>query len=161
MEPNPTERQGMLKFIGPLFSYSRSVHCLQLPWLGATRCRPTSAHNGEGNQGGHYPFDQQLTRGKTKRRQLFYVAEYFYAVSAAFIKCSIAVTLLRISAAHRSIEVSLWAVISMTCIAAIVFCAGIANICMVPRQTCIKNICLRSQAIRSTRSGESPMGRVI
>ncbi|KAF2017903.1 hypothetical protein BU24DRAFT_161861 [Aaosphaeria arxii CBS 175.79] len=61
--------------------------------------------------------------------KLFYIAEYFYAVSAMFIKISVAVTLLRIASGQRPIEWALWLIIGATIIAAIVFCVGIANIC--------------------------------
>jgi hypothetical protein len=74
---------------------------------------------------------QREVRGhKTNHIQIFYIAEYFYAVSAMFIKCSIAVTLLRIASGRRRFNWSLWAIIGATCIAALVFCVGIANICM-------------------------------
>ncbi|XPS77413.1 hypothetical protein M3J09_009439 [Ascochyta lentis] len=65
----------------------------------------------------------------SKGIKTFYVAEYFYAVSAAFIKSSIAVTLMRIAATQRRYNWSLHAIIGLTWIAAIVFCAGIASIC--------------------------------
>lgn len=70
-----------------------------------------------------------LHRSKADGSWTFYVAEYFYAVSAAFIKSSIAVTLLRISASQRHYNWSLYTIIGMTWVAAIVFCAGIASIC--------------------------------
>ncbi|KAF2134326.1 hypothetical protein P153DRAFT_331419 [Dothidotthia symphoricarpi CBS 119687] len=66
---------------------------------------------------------------KSKGTKLFYIAEYFYAVSAMFIKCSIAVTLLRIAGTRRRFNWSLWAIIGASVIAALVFCVGIANIC--------------------------------
>ncbi|KAH7397129.1 hypothetical protein BKA66DRAFT_408557 [Pyrenochaeta sp. MPI-SDFR-AT-0127] len=59
----------------------------------------------------------------------FYIAEYFYAVSAMFIKISVAVTLLRIAVARKPFVWTLWALIGATIIAALVFCIGIANIC--------------------------------
>lgn len=59
----------------------------------------------------------------------FYVAEYFYAVSAAIIKCSISVTLLRIAASQRRYNYSLFAIMGITWVAAIVFVSGIASIC--------------------------------
>ncbi|KAL1606013.1 hypothetical protein SLS59_003137 [Nothophoma quercina] len=65
----------------------------------------------------------------SKGIKLFYVAEYFYAVSAAIIKCSISVTLLRIAASQRLYNWSIYIIIGLTWIAAIVFCAGIASIC--------------------------------
>ncbi|KAF2703584.1 hypothetical protein K504DRAFT_391806 [Pleomassaria siparia CBS 279.74] len=68
--------------------------------------------------------------------KMFYINEYFYCTGAMFIKCSIAVTLLRISSAHSNpfITWAIWAVLVATWIAAIVFIAGIANICY-PIQT--------------------------
>ncbi|KAF1945262.1 hypothetical protein EJ02DRAFT_51235 [Clathrospora elynae] len=61
--------------------------------------------------------------------KLFYIAEYFYAVSAMFIKISVAVALLRIAATRPPFKWALWGLIGATCIAALVFCVGIANIC--------------------------------
>jgi hypothetical protein len=66
----------------------------------------------------------------TKSLKLFYIAEYFYAISAMFIKISVAVTLLRIASARPVFQWALWAVIAATVIAALVFVVGIANICM-------------------------------
>jgi hypothetical protein len=61
--------------------------------------------------------------------QLFYIAEYFYAVSAMFIKISVAVALLRIAAARPLFAWGLWGLIAITIVAALVFVVGIANIC--------------------------------
>jgi hypothetical protein len=65
----------------------------------------------------------------TDKTQLFYIAEYFYAVSAMFIKISVAVTLLRIASTRPVFQWSLYALIAATAIAALVFVVGIANIC--------------------------------
>jgi hypothetical protein len=62
--------------------------------------------------------------------QIFYIAEYFYATSAAFIKISVAVALLRIAVARPLFKWALWGLIAATTIAALVFVVGIANICM-------------------------------
>lgn len=62
-------------------------------------------------------------------RQLFYIAEYFYCVSAMFIKISVAVALLRIAAGRPFFRWGLWALIGACMVAALVFCVGIANIC--------------------------------
>jgi hypothetical protein len=64
-----------------------------------------------------------------KNLKLFYVAEYFYSVSAMFIKISVAVALLRIAANRRFFKWGLWALIAATMVAALVFISGIANIC--------------------------------
>ncbi|KAF2853525.1 hypothetical protein T440DRAFT_515652 [Plenodomus tracheiphilus IPT5] len=61
--------------------------------------------------------------------KLFYIAEYFYAVSAMFIKISVAVTLLRIATGRRPYTWTLYGLIAATSIAALVFVVGIANIC--------------------------------
>ncbi|PVI01153.1 hypothetical protein DM02DRAFT_613898 [Periconia macrospinosa] len=61
--------------------------------------------------------------------KLFYVAEYFYAVSATIIKISVAVTLLRIADSRPPFKWTLWGIIGATVVAALVFCVGIANIC--------------------------------
>ena len=70
----------------------------------------------------------QRTKGLT-RLQLFYIAEYFYCISAMFIKISVAVALLRIAVARPFFKWGLWALIGACVIAALVFCVGIANIC--------------------------------
>ncbi|KFZ04955.1 hypothetical protein V501_08804 [Pseudogymnoascus sp. VKM F-4519 (FW-2642)] len=61
--------------------------------------------------------------------KLFFIAEFFYASGASFIKCSIAITLLRIADTRRSFMWTIWAIMAATAISAIVFIAGIANIC--------------------------------
>ncbi|KAG9201977.1 hypothetical protein G6514_005172 [Epicoccum nigrum] len=61
--------------------------------------------------------------------KIFWIAEFFYATGAATIKCSISVTLIRIAANQRRYNYSIYAIIALTWIAAIVFCAGIASIC--------------------------------
>ncbi|KFY00763.1 hypothetical protein V490_01210 [Pseudogymnoascus sp. VKM F-3557] len=61
--------------------------------------------------------------------KLFFIAEFFYASGAAFIKCSIAITLLRIADSRRSFTWTIWVIMGATGISAIVFIAGIANIC--------------------------------
>ncbi|KAI4643561.1 hypothetical protein J4E93_006571 [Alternaria ventricosa] len=65
----------------------------------------------------------------SKGTKLFYIAEYFYAVSAMFVKISVAVALLRIAVGRRFFTWALWALIGATMVAALVFCIGIANIC--------------------------------
>ncbi|KAJ4987870.1 hypothetical protein SVAN01_06600 [Stagonosporopsis vannaccii] len=65
----------------------------------------------------------------SKGIKIFYIAEYFYAVSAAVIKCSISVTILRIAASQRRYDYSIYLIMGLTWVAAIVFCAGIASIC--------------------------------
>jgi hypothetical protein len=47
-----------------------------------------------------------------------------------FIKFSVAVALLRIAAGRKPFQWTLWALIGLIFIAALVFCVGIANICM-------------------------------
>ncbi|KAG9240188.1 hypothetical protein BJ878DRAFT_527641 [Calycina marina] len=59
----------------------------------------------------------------------FFIAEFFYASSAVAIKYSIAITLLRIATARRSFTYIIWLLIFISIAAAIVFIAGIANIC--------------------------------
>lgn len=62
-------------------------------------------------------------------QKLFFIAEYFYASGAVAIKCSIAVTLLRIAATRRRFAWTIWGIIIATIISCIVFIAGISNIC--------------------------------
>ncbi|RFU74907.1 hypothetical protein TARUN_7325 [Trichoderma arundinaceum] len=61
--------------------------------------------------------------------KLFFIAEFFYASSTVFIKCSIAITLLRIAESSRRYKWTIWSVIIATCISCIVFIVGISNIC--------------------------------
>ncbi|KAH9863703.1 hypothetical protein J1614_009635 [Plenodomus biglobosus] len=61
--------------------------------------------------------------------KLFYIAEYFYAVSAMFIKISVAVTLLRIATNRRPFTWTIYGLIAAAIIAVLVFIIGIANIC--------------------------------
>jgi hypothetical protein len=68
-------------------------------------------------------------QSRTDCRKLFFIAEFFYASGAAVIKCSIAITLLRIADSRRSFTWTIWAIMAATAISAIVFIAGIANIC--------------------------------
>jgi len=62
-------------------------------------------------------------------QKLFFIAEFFYASGAVAIKCSIAVTLLRIADTRRRFAWTIWGIIFATIIAAVVFIIGIANIC--------------------------------
>lgn len=61
--------------------------------------------------------------------KLFFVAEFFYAAGATAIKCSIAVTLLRIADTRRRFVWTIWTLMVMSMIATIVFISGVANIC--------------------------------
>ncbi|KFY36228.1 hypothetical protein V494_05202 [Pseudogymnoascus sp. VKM F-4513 (FW-928)] len=61
--------------------------------------------------------------------KLFFIAEFFYASGAAFIKCSIAITLLRIADSRRGFTWTIWVIMAATGISAVVFIAGISNIC--------------------------------
>lgn len=65
----------------------------------------------------------------TEHKQLFFIAEFFYASGAVAIKCSIAVTLLRIAASRGHFVYSIWAVMIATVLSAIIFMIGVANIC--------------------------------
>ncbi|KAK6596387.1 hypothetical protein H4I95_10303 [Botrytis cinerea] len=60
---------------------------------------------------------------------LFFIAEFFYATGAVAIKCSIAVTLLRIADTRRRYVYTVWGIMVMTAISALIFIIGIANIC--------------------------------
>jgi hypothetical protein len=61
--------------------------------------------------------------------QLFFIAEFFYASAAVTIKCSIAVTLIRIADTRRRFVWTIWGIMIATAISAIIFMIGIANIC--------------------------------
>ncbi|KAF2642228.1 hypothetical protein P280DRAFT_297048 [Massarina eburnea CBS 473.64] len=89
----------------------------------ATLCIVCSFHGA-----GQHPADlPPLTMAKGVK--LFYIAEYFYAAGAMFIKISVAVTLLRIATSRRPFEIALWALIGATITTGLVFCIGIANVC--------------------------------
>jgi hypothetical protein len=61
--------------------------------------------------------------------KLFFIAEFFYAAGAAIIKCSIAVTLLRIADSRRRYVWTIYLIMATTTMSAIIFIIGIANIC--------------------------------
>ncbi|TGO61670.1 hypothetical protein BOTNAR_0125g00150 [Botryotinia narcissicola] len=61
--------------------------------------------------------------------KLFFIADFFYATGAVAIKCSIAVTLLRIADTRRCYVYTVWGIMIMTAISALIFMIGIANIC--------------------------------
>lgn len=61
--------------------------------------------------------------------KLFFIAEFFYSSAAATVKCSIAVTLLRISDAQPLITWTIRGIMFASISAAIIFMSGVANIC--------------------------------
>ncbi|KAL3421925.1 hypothetical protein PVAG01_06081 [Phlyctema vagabunda] len=61
--------------------------------------------------------------------KLFFIAEFFYASAAVAIKCSIAVTLLRIADSRRRYVWTIWGIMIATFISAVIFIVTIANIC--------------------------------
>ncbi|KAJ8067637.1 hypothetical protein OCU04_003246 [Sclerotinia nivalis] len=69
------------------------------------------------------PYD--IARGT----KLFFIAEFFYASGAIAIKCSIAVTILRIADTRRRYVYTIWGIMIISVISALVFIVGIANIC--------------------------------
>jgi hypothetical protein len=116
------------KLRDPLLSDGSLVHRRMLLRFRAVRQNSTPFNYGEGCQSKL----SCLRVGQDLRlisSQLFYIAEYFYATSAAFIKISVAVALLRIAAARPLFKWALWGLIGATAIAALVFVVGIANIC--------------------------------
>ncbi|TVY23073.1 hypothetical protein LHYA1_G008191 [Lachnellula hyalina] len=66
---------------------------------------------------------------KMKGTKLFFIAEMFYASGAAAIKCSIAVTLLRIADTRRNFVYCIWAIIIFSILSSVIFIIGVANIC--------------------------------
>ncbi|KAK9419724.1 hypothetical protein SUNI508_07210 [Seiridium unicorne] len=68
-------------------------------------------------------------RQGTKATKLFFIAEFFYASCTVPIKCSISVCLLRIADARRRFVWTLYAIMGMAAIAAIIFIVAIANLC--------------------------------
>ncbi|RYO88452.1 hypothetical protein DL762_003746 [Monosporascus cannonballus] len=61
--------------------------------------------------------------------KLFFIAEFFYASSTVPIKCSICATLLRIADARRRFVWTLWGLMVLVAVAAVIFIVTIANIC--------------------------------
>ncbi|KAH7122014.1 hypothetical protein B0J13DRAFT_648138 [Dactylonectria estremocensis] len=61
--------------------------------------------------------------------KLFFIAEFFYAACTVPIKASICVTLLRIADSRRRFVWTIWGIIILMAIAAVVFILVIANIC--------------------------------
>jgi hypothetical protein len=61
--------------------------------------------------------------------KLFFIAEFFYASGAVVIKCSIAVTLLRIADSRRRFTWTIWCIMTATAVSAVIFIIGVANIC--------------------------------
>ncbi|KAK7959593.1 uncharacterized protein PG986_004447 [Apiospora aurea] len=75
-------------------------------------------------------YSNALTAGDIQiGTKIFFIAEFFYAACTVLIKCSISVTLLRIADARRRFVWTLWTVMGLTAIAAVVFILVIANIC--------------------------------
>ncbi|PQE31840.1 cation-transporting atpase 4 protein [Rutstroemia sp. NJR-2017a WRK4] len=66
---------------------------------------------------------------RMKGIKLFFIAEFFYASSAVTIKCSVAITLLRIAGSRRHYVWTIWGIMATTGISAIIFMIVIANIC--------------------------------
>ncbi|EED21068.1 conserved hypothetical protein [Talaromyces stipitatus ATCC 10500] len=66
---------------------------------------------------------------RMKGTKLFFIAEFFYSSGAAAIKCSIAVTLLRIAGSRSIATWTIGGVMFASIAAAIIFMAGVANIC--------------------------------
>ncbi|KAM5376453.1 hypothetical protein ACJZ2D_005507 [Fusarium nematophilum] len=64
-----------------------------------------------------------------KGTKLFFVAQFFYSACTVPIKTSICVALLRIADSRRRFAWTIWAVIMMTSIAAVVFIIATANVC--------------------------------
>ncbi|KAM3070181.1 hypothetical protein ACMFMG_003780 [Clarireedia jacksonii] len=69
------------------------------------------------------------TEDRLKGTKIYFVLEFFYAASAAIIKCSIAVTLLRIAVTRRYFIWTIWLIMSMCIAAAFIFNVGVLNIC--------------------------------
>ncbi|KAH7355116.1 hypothetical protein BKA65DRAFT_395065 [Rhexocercosporidium sp. MPI-PUGE-AT-0058] len=67
----------------------------------------------------------------TKMRgiKLFFIAEFFYAAAAVAIKCSIAITLLRIAGTRKTFLWVIWGIIGLSVLSSVVFIVGVANIC--------------------------------
>lgn len=64
-----------------------------------------------------------------KGTKLFFIAEFFYAACTVPIKCSICVTLLRIADARRRFVWTIWGMMVLMAVAAVIFIIVIANIC--------------------------------
>ena len=139
------EKSAELMFEGHVFRNGLSMYRILLLWLRTVCQKPTTCYNLERHQG-QPRLLARLPNKNTDEWKIFYVAEYFYAVSAAIIKCSIAVTLMRIAASQCRYNLSLYAIIGLTWVAAIVFCSGIASIC--------KSIPCQSMAVADKFQGQ-------
>ncbi|KAH8816708.1 hypothetical protein F5884DRAFT_230253 [Xylogone sp. PMI_703] len=61
--------------------------------------------------------------------KLFFIAEFFYSSGVVAIKCSIALTLLRIADSRRRFTWTIRGIMIASAISAIIFMVGVANIC--------------------------------
>ncbi|RFU35552.1 hypothetical protein B7463_g755, partial [Scytalidium lignicola] len=61
--------------------------------------------------------------------KLFFIAEFFYSSGAVAIKCSIAITLLRVADSRRRFVWIIRGIMIATALSAIIFMIGVANIC--------------------------------
>ncbi|KAF5002378.1 hypothetical protein FGRMN_390 [Fusarium graminum] len=61
--------------------------------------------------------------------KLFFIAQFFYSACSVPIKSSICVTMLRIADARRRFVWTLWGIIAITIITAIIFILATANVC--------------------------------
>ncbi|CZR65919.1 related to integral membrane protein [Phialocephala subalpina] len=61
--------------------------------------------------------------------KLFFIAEFFYASGAVAIKCSIAITLLRIADTRRQFVWVIWSIMIASFLSSVIFIIGVANIC--------------------------------
>ncbi|KAF8849496.1 hypothetical protein BDZ45DRAFT_809889 [Acephala macrosclerotiorum] len=66
---------------------------------------------------------------KMKGTKLFFIAEFFYASGAVAIKCSIAITLLRIANTRRAFVWAIWSIMIASFLSSVIFVIGVANIC--------------------------------
>ena len=62
-------------------------------------------------------------------QKLFFIAEFFYASAAVAIKCSIAITLLRIAGSRQTFLWVIWGIMALSFLSSVVFIIGVANIC--------------------------------
>ncbi|PQE14311.1 cation-transporting atpase 4 protein [Rutstroemia sp. NJR-2017a BBW] len=69
------------------------------------------------------------TEDRLKGTKIYFILEFFYASSAAAIKCSIALTLHRIADTRRNFVWAIWIIVALCVAAAFIFCVVILNIC--------------------------------
>lgn len=107
---------------------------MRLSWSRAILQIPHNAHHHARHKGPrNHPHRHHSAASVADKtlcvRQIFYIAEFFYAACTVPIKGSICVCLVRIADARRRFVWSLWGLVALQTLAAIIFIITIGNIC--------------------------------